>query len=196
MLVSRARSRSCSAATSGRRGVMKMVSVFVSGEAVNLQPGDIDGRTALQQFSSSRRSCRRGQPTPDGTARRYVLNPLGVPSRMMSRQILETPSRLGVAGLGRQIGEQSLRGCKQSPMPLSRGGQARRRARGQAERILRRRLRAEVEKKRVRASRAGRQSHPRRADGQSGLRRRPRGGQTAGMAVRRQASIRSGQGHC
>ena len=85
-------------------GVMKMVKVFVAVKR-KLQPGDKMAGRHGNKGVISRVVPEEDMPfLADGTPVDFVLNPLGVPSRMNVGQILETltsgslaPSKTGVA---------------------------------------------------------------------------------------------------
>jgi len=86
-------------------GVMKMVKVFVAVKR-KLQPGDkMAGRHGNKGVISRILPIEDMPYLEDGTAVDFVLNPLGVPSRMNVGQILETHLGWAARGLGKQIGE-------------------------------------------------------------------------------------------
>ncbi|MBV8922651.1 MAG: DNA-directed RNA polymerase subunit beta, partial [Bradyrhizobium sp.] len=86
-------------------GVMKMVKVFVAVKR-KLQPGDkMAGRHGNKGVISRIVPIEDMPHLEDGTAVDFVLNPLGVPSRMNVGQILETHLGWACSGLGRQIGD-------------------------------------------------------------------------------------------
>jgi DNA-directed RNA polymerase subunit beta len=86
-------------------GVMKMVKVFVAVKR-KLQPGDKMAGRHGNKGVISRVVPEEDMPfLEDGTPVDFVLNPLGVPSRMNVGQILETHMGWAAANLGRQIGE-------------------------------------------------------------------------------------------
>ena len=86
-------------------GVMKMVKVFVAVKR-KLQPGDkMAGRHGNKGVISKVVSVEDMPFLADGTAVDFVLNPLGVPSRMNVGQILETHMGWAARGLGIQIDE-------------------------------------------------------------------------------------------
>ncbi len=86
-------------------GVMKMVKVFVAVKR-KLQPGDkMAGRHGNKGVISKIAPMEDMPFLDDGTPVDFVLNPLGVPSRMNVGQILETHLGWACRGLGRQIGE-------------------------------------------------------------------------------------------
>jgi DNA-directed RNA polymerase subunit beta len=86
-------------------GVMKMVKVFVAVKR-KLQPGDkMAGRHGNKGVISQILPIEDMPYLDDGTAVDFVLNPLGVPSRMNVGQILETHLGWACRGLGKQIGE-------------------------------------------------------------------------------------------
>jgi len=80
-----------------RRGVIKMVKVYVAMKRKLSVGANKDGRPSREQGCNRSHSSRgrHALPWPDGTPVEIVLNPLGVPSRMNVGQILETHSRLG-----------------------------------------------------------------------------------------------------
>ncbi len=86
-------------------GVMKMVKVFVAVKR-KLQPGDKMAGRHGNKGVISRVVPEEDMPfLADGTPVDFVLNPLGVPSRMNVGQILETHMGWAARGLGRQVGE-------------------------------------------------------------------------------------------
>ena len=86
-------------------GVMKMVKVFVAVKR-KLQPGDKMAGRHGNKGVISRVVPEEDMPfLEDGTPVDFVLNPLGVPSRMNVGQILETHMGWAARGLGAQIGE-------------------------------------------------------------------------------------------
>ena len=163
-------------------GVLKMVKVFVAVKR-KLQPGDkMAGRHGNKGVISRIAPIEDMPHLEDGTHVDLVLNPLGVPSRMNVGQILETHLGWACANLGRQIGElvdqwQDGVGRKALEERLEHiyGSEA-----GEEIKALQRR----------RAARAGRQSAPRRADRDAGVRRRPRGRHRAHAGGCRVASVR------
>jgi DNA-directed RNA polymerase subunit beta len=86
-------------------GVMKMVKVFVAVKR-KLQPGDkMAGRHGNKGVISKVVPIEDMPFLGDGTPVDFVLNPLGVPSRMNVGQILETHMGWAARGLGIQIDE-------------------------------------------------------------------------------------------
>ncbi len=86
-------------------GVMKMVKVFVAVKR-KLQPGDkMAGRHGNKGVISKVVPMEDMPFLADGTPVDFVLNPLGVPSRMNVGQILETHMGWAARGLGNMIGE-------------------------------------------------------------------------------------------
>ncbi len=86
-------------------GVMKMVKVFVAVKR-KLQPGDkMAGRHGNKGVISRVVPIEDMPFLADGTPVDFVLNPLGVPSRMNVGQILETHMGWASRGLGIQIDE-------------------------------------------------------------------------------------------
>ena len=84
-------------------GVMKMVKVFVAVKR-KLQPGDkMAGRHGNKGVISKILPIEDMPYLEDGTHVDFVLNPLGVPSRMNVGQIFETHLGWAAAGLGKQI---------------------------------------------------------------------------------------------
>ncbi|WP_425052904.1 DNA-directed RNA polymerase subunit beta [Psychromarinibacter sp. S121] len=84
-------------------GVMKMVKVFVAVKR-KLQPGDkMAGRHGNKGVISRVVPIEDMPFLADGTPVDFVLNPLGVPSRMNVGQILETHMGWAARGLGIQI---------------------------------------------------------------------------------------------
>jgi DNA-directed RNA polymerase subunit beta len=100
-------------------GVMKMVKVFVAVKR-KLQPGDkVAGRHGNKGVISRIVPIEDMPYLEDGTQVDFVLNPLGVPSRMNVGQILETHLGWAAAGLGRRIG-QIVDGARQQGMQNAR----------------------------------------------------------------------------
>jgi DNA-directed RNA polymerase subunit beta len=88
-------------------GVMKMVKVFVAVKR-KLQPGDkMAGRHGNKGVISKVVPMEDMPFLADGTPVDFVLNPLGVPSRMNVGQILETHMGWAARGFGMQI-DQAL----------------------------------------------------------------------------------------
>ncbi|MEV8467073.1 DNA-directed RNA polymerase subunit beta [Fluviibacterium sp. DFM31] len=86
-------------------GVMKMVKVFVAVKR-KLQPGDkMAGRHGNKGVISRVVPMEDMPFLADGTPVDFVLNPLGVPSRMNVGQILETHMGWACRGLGLKIDE-------------------------------------------------------------------------------------------
>ncbi|MGR3490904.1 MAG: DNA-directed RNA polymerase subunit beta [Shimia sp.] len=86
-------------------GVMKMVKVFVAVKR-KLQPGDkMAGRHGNKGVISKVVPMEDMPFLQDGTPVDFVLNPLGVPSRMNVGQILETHMGWAARGLGLHIDE-------------------------------------------------------------------------------------------
>ncbi|OWJ80787.1 MULTISPECIES: DNA-directed RNA polymerase subunit beta [Haematobacter] len=86
-------------------GVMKSVKVFVAVKR-KLQPGDkMAGRHGNKGVISKVVPMEDMPFLADGTPVDFVLNPLGVPSRMNVGQILETHMGWAARGLGLQIDE-------------------------------------------------------------------------------------------
>jgi len=86
-------------------GVMKMVKVFVAVKR-KLQPGDkMAGRHGNKGVISKVVPMEDMPFLADGTPVDFVLNPLGVPSRMNVGQILETHMGWAARGLGLQVDE-------------------------------------------------------------------------------------------
>jgi DNA-directed RNA polymerase subunit beta len=86
-------------------GVMKMVKIFVAVKR-KLQPGDkMAGRHGNKGVISKVVPMEDMPFLADGTPVDFVLNPLGVPSRMNVGQILETHMGWAARGLGIQIDE-------------------------------------------------------------------------------------------
>ena len=86
-------------------GVMKMVKVFVAVKR-KLQPGDkMAGRHGNKGVISKVVPMEDMPFLADGTPVDFVLNPLGVPSRMNVGQILETHMGRAARGLGHQIAD-------------------------------------------------------------------------------------------
>ena len=84
-------------------GVMKMVKVFVAVKR-KLQPGDKMAGRHGNKGVISRVVAMEDMPfLEDGTPVDFVLNPLGVPSRMNVGQILETHMGWAARGLGLKI---------------------------------------------------------------------------------------------
>ncbi|MGB3407708.1 MAG: DNA-directed RNA polymerase subunit beta [Jannaschia sp.] len=86
-------------------GVMKMVKVFIAVKR-KLQPGDkMAGRHGNKGVISKVVPMEDMPFLADGTPVDFVLNPLGVPSRMNVGQILETHMGWAARGMGIQIDE-------------------------------------------------------------------------------------------
>ena len=86
-------------------GVMKMVKVFIAVKR-KLQPGDkMAGRHGNKGVISKVVPEEDMPFLADGTPVDFVLNPLGVPSRMNVGQILETHMGWAARGLGKAIDE-------------------------------------------------------------------------------------------
>jgi len=86
-------------------GVQKMVKVYIAVKR-RLQPGDkMAGRHGNKGVISKITPVEDMPHMADGTTLDIVLNPLGVPSRMNVRQILETHLGWAAKGLGLKIGE-------------------------------------------------------------------------------------------
>lgn len=86
-------------------GVLKMVKVFVAVKR-KLQPGDKMAGRHGNKGIISRILPQEDMPfLEDGTPVDFVMNPLGVPSRMNVGQIFETHLGWAARGLGRRIGE-------------------------------------------------------------------------------------------
>ncbi|PWK59087.1 DNA-directed RNA polymerase subunit beta [Roseicyclus mahoneyensis] len=86
-------------------GVMKMVKVFIAVKR-KLQPGDkMAGRHGNKGVISKVVPMEDMPFLADGTPVDFVLNPLGVPSRMNVGQILETHMGWAARGLGIKIDE-------------------------------------------------------------------------------------------
>jgi DNA-directed RNA polymerase subunit beta len=86
-------------------GVMKMVKVFIAVKR-KLQPGDkMAGRHGNKGVISKVVPMEDMPFLADGTPVDFVLNPLGVPSRMNVGQILETHMGWAARGLGMNIDE-------------------------------------------------------------------------------------------
>ncbi|MBM2577157.1 DNA-directed RNA polymerase subunit beta [Jannaschia sp. Os4] len=86
-------------------GVMKMVKVFIAVKR-KLQPGDkMAGRHGNKGVISKVVPMEDMPFLADGTPVDFVLNPLGVPSRMNVGQILETHMGWAARGLGLEIDE-------------------------------------------------------------------------------------------
>ncbi|WP_347824325.1 DNA-directed RNA polymerase subunit beta [uncultured Planktomarina sp.] len=86
-------------------GVMKMVKIFVAVKR-KLQPGDkMAGRHGNKGVISKVVPMEDMPFLGDGTPVDFVLNPLGVPSRMNVGQILETHMGWAARGLGIQVDE-------------------------------------------------------------------------------------------
>ncbi|MEM1410162.1 MAG: DNA-directed RNA polymerase subunit beta, partial [Pseudomonadota bacterium] len=94
-------------------GVMKMVKVFVAVKR-KLQPGDkMAGRHGNKGVISRVVPIEDMPFLEDGTPVDFVLNPLGVPSRMNVGQILETHMGWAARGLGIHI-DEALQGYKRT----------------------------------------------------------------------------------
>ena len=85
-------------------GVLKMVKVFVAVKR-KLQPGDkMAGRHGNKGIISRILPAEDMPFLEDGTPVDFVLNPLGVPSRMNVGQIFETHLGWAARGLGKKVG--------------------------------------------------------------------------------------------
>ncbi len=94
-------------------GVMKMVKVFIAVKR-KLQPGDkMAGRHGNKGVISKVVPMEDMPFLADGTPVDFVLNPLGVPSRMNVGQILETHMGWAARGMGLKI-EDALDGYRRS----------------------------------------------------------------------------------
>jgi DNA-directed RNA polymerase subunit beta len=94
-------------------GVMKMVKVFVAVKR-KLQPGDkMAGRHGNKGVISKVVPMEDMPFLADGTPVDFVLNPLGVPSRMNVGQILETHMGWAARGLGLKI-DDALSGYRRN----------------------------------------------------------------------------------
>ncbi|WP_188054672.1 DNA-directed RNA polymerase subunit beta [Sphingosinithalassobacter sp. CS137] len=100
-------------------GVLKMVKVFVAVKR-KLQPGDKMAGRHGNKGIISRILPQEDMPfLEDGTPVDFVLNPLGVPSRMNVGQIFETHLGWAARGLGRKIGAalDAWREANPNPQP-------------------------------------------------------------------------------
>ena len=100
-------------------GVLKMVKVFVAVKR-KLQPGDKMAGRHGNKGIISRILPQEDMPfLEDGTPVDFVLNPLGVPSRMNVGQIFETHLGWAARGLGQKIGAalDSWREANPNPVP-------------------------------------------------------------------------------
>ncbi len=100
-------------------GVLKMVKVFVAVKR-KLQPGDKMAGRHGNKGIISRILPQEDMPfLEDGTPVDFVLNPLGVPSRMNVGQIFETHLGWAARGLGRKIGDalDAWRSANPNPQP-------------------------------------------------------------------------------
>jgi DNA-directed RNA polymerase subunit beta len=108
-------------------GVLKMVKVFVAVKR-KLQSGDkMAGRHGNKGIISRILPVEDMPFLEDGTHVDFVLNPLGVPSRMNVGQILETHLGWASRGFGRKITEALEDWRMANPDPeagAARGGQA------------------------------------------------------------------------
>ncbi|QJQ32197.1 DNA-directed RNA polymerase subunit beta [Sphingomonas lacunae] len=103
-------------------GVLKMVKVFVAVKR-KLQPGDKMAGRHGNKGIISRILPQEDMPfLEDGTPVDFVLNPLGVPSRMNVGQIFETHLGWAARGLGKKIGEALDSWRAENPNPVA--GQA------------------------------------------------------------------------
>jgi DNA-directed RNA polymerase subunit beta len=100
-------------------GVLKMVKVFVAVKR-KLQPGDKMAGRHGNKGIISRILPQEDMPfLEDGTPVDFVLNPLGVPSRMNVGQIFETHLGWAARGLGRKIGDALDAWREANPNPKS-----------------------------------------------------------------------------
>jgi DNA-directed RNA polymerase subunit beta len=155
-------------------GVLKMVKVFVAVKR-KLQPGDKMAGRHGNKGIISRILPQEDMPfLDDGTPVDFVLNPLGVPSRMNVGQIFETHLGWAARGLGKQITATRWRpGAK--PTPTRRLRQPPEAVRELLKDSLRQHLhRRTRQPQRPGDHRTGRKRPRGRADGLAGVRRRAR----------------------
>ncbi|MEQ1508879.1 MAG: DNA-directed RNA polymerase subunit beta [Sphingopyxis sp.] len=100
-------------------GVLKMVKVFVAVKR-KLQPGDkMAGRHGNKGIISRILPAEDMPFLADGTPVDFVLNPLGVPSRMNVGQIFETHMGWAARGLGAKVGEALDAWREANPDPIA-----------------------------------------------------------------------------
>jgi DNA-directed RNA polymerase subunit beta len=100
-------------------GVLKMVKVFVAVKR-KLQPGDKMAGRHGNKGIISRILPQEDMPfLEDGTPVDFVLNPLGVPSRMNVGQIFETHLGWAARGLGQKIGHALDAWRQSNPNPAA-----------------------------------------------------------------------------
>ena len=100
-------------------GVLKMVKVFVAVKR-KLQPGDKMAGRHGNKGIISRILPQEDMPfLEDGTPVDFVLNPLGVPSRMNVGQIFETHLGWAARGLGKKIGTALDSWREANPNPVA-----------------------------------------------------------------------------
>jgi len=100
-------------------GVLKMVKVFVAVKR-KLQPGDKMAGRHGNKGIISRILPQEDMPfLEDGTPVDFVLNPLGVPSRMNVGQIFETHLGWAARGLGKKIGAALDSWREANPNPVA-----------------------------------------------------------------------------
>jgi DNA-directed RNA polymerase subunit beta len=100
-------------------GVLKMVKVFVAVKR-KLQPGDkMAGRHGNKGIISRILPSEDMPFLEDGTPVDFVLNPLGVPSRMNVGQIFETHLGWAARGLGKKIGAALDAWREANPNPVA-----------------------------------------------------------------------------
>ncbi|MEK6541975.1 MAG: DNA-directed RNA polymerase subunit beta [Pseudomonadota bacterium] len=100
-------------------GVLKMVKVFVAVKR-KLQPGDkMAGRHGNKGIISRILPAEDMPFLADGTPVDFVLNPLGVPSRMNVGQIFETHMGWAARGLGAKIGDALDAWREANPDPVA-----------------------------------------------------------------------------
>jgi DNA-directed RNA polymerase subunit beta len=150
-------------------GVLKMVKVFVAVKR-KLQPGDKMAGRHGNKGIISRILPQEDMPfLEDGTPVDFVLNPLGVPSRMNVGQIFETHLGWAARGLGRKIGAALDAWREANPNPEAGQPPKRCACCGHLWRELRRRSSTTAA---MRNRRAGPERAQWRADGFAGVRRR------------------------
>jgi len=99
--------------------VLKMVKVFVAVKR-KLQPGDKMAGRHGNKGIISRILPQEDMPfLEDGTPVDFVLNPLGVPSRMNVGQIFETHLGWAARGLGKKIGDALDAWRSENPNPVA-----------------------------------------------------------------------------
>jgi DNA-directed RNA polymerase subunit beta len=151
-------------------GVLKMVKVFVAVKR-KLQPGDKMAGRHGNKGIISRILPQEDMPfLEDGTPVDFVLNPLGVPSRMNVGQIFETHLGWAARGWATRSVRRSMPGAK--PTRTRKRASRRSGARTAGRYLWRKLRRRDRGPQRCRDRRTGPERAQGRADGLAGVRRR------------------------